>query len=73
MPDNIVAACRFCNSRRHRTLRPLPPQDYAHKVQQRLASGKWRGLRLEAGADGPGLPGLCVESREIAAAAESCC
>lgn len=48
--SNIVAACRYCNSRRHYTPKPLQPQDYARRVQQRLAAGKWHGLRLHGDA-----------------------
>jgi len=35
-PDNIVAACRFCNTRRHQTKHPLTPEAYARRVQARL-------------------------------------
>ena len=55
-PGNIVAACWFCNSRRHRTSRPLPPHDYAEEVQRRLATGKWQGLRLLGGDPVKGAP-----------------
>lgn len=43
---NVVAACSYCNSHRHRCPRPLPPADFASFVRQRLAAGKWHGLRL---------------------------
>ncbi|WP_422030722.1 HNH endonuclease [Roseovarius sp.] len=38
---NIVAACWFCNSRRHRRSHPLPPDTYRRHVQKRMAAGKW--------------------------------
>jgi 5-methylcytosine-specific restriction endonuclease McrA len=38
---NIVAACWYCNTRRHRAKRPLAPEAYRLLVQQRMAAGKW--------------------------------
>ena len=71
--SNIVAACRFCNSRPHQTPRPLPPRDYACKVQRRLATGKWHGLRLHGEARAsPALHPAGPELREIAGADASC-
>lgn len=49
--SNIVAACKYCNSQRHRTHDPLSPGDYARKVQRRLIAGKWHGLRLNTIGD----------------------
>jgi HNH endonuclease len=50
-PENIVAACRFCNTRRHQAKRPLSPDAYARKVRKRLGLGRWHGLHLDrAGA-----------------------
>ncbi len=43
-PANIVAACKFCNSMRHRAKRPLAPDSYKAKVRRRLDLGRW--LRL---------------------------
>jgi hypothetical protein len=43
---NIVAACVYCNGRRHRRKVALPPADYGRKVRHQLARGKWHGLRL---------------------------
>lgn len=40
--DNVVAACRFCNSRRHQTPRPLSPSDYARAPSNPLSSRSWR-------------------------------
>ncbi len=56
---NIVAACRFCNSRRHHGPKPLPPAEYARKVQRRLAAGRWHGLQLVGDKHGI-LPG-CIQ------------
>ncbi|WP_424933253.1 HNH endonuclease [Amaricoccus macauensis] len=39
--DNIVAACWFCNSRRHQRKRPLSPDAYRLHVQRRMAAGRW--------------------------------
>lgn len=47
-PDNIVAACRFCNTRRHRAKRPLAPEAYARRVRSRLSRGRWHGIMLSA-------------------------
>lgn len=38
--DNIVAACWFCNTRRHRRRNPLDPQAHRALVQMRLEAGK---------------------------------
>lgn len=57
--SNIAAACRFCNTTRHKAREPLAPQAYRAKVQRRVASGHWHlaGMhRLRA--DGLGLPQL---------------
>lgn len=42
--ENIVAACWYCNNRRHRARRVLPPDRYAQKVGSRLSEGKWHGF-----------------------------
>lgn len=39
--SNIVAACWFCNTRRHQRKRPLSPEAYRQHVQQRMAAGRW--------------------------------
>lgn len=39
---NIVAVCWFCNSRRHRRKRPLPPEEYRQLVRERMAVGRWQ-------------------------------
>lgn len=43
---NIVAACVYCNRHRHMTRAVLPPSKYQRKVCDRLAVGRWHGLRL---------------------------
>lgn len=47
-PDNIVAACWFCNTKRHKAKRPLAPETFARKVQSRLSVGRWHGLKLNS-------------------------
>lgn len=37
---NIAAACRVCNSRRHKRTSPPYPEAYRAFVQKRLAKGK---------------------------------
>jgi 5-methylcytosine-specific restriction endonuclease McrA len=44
--DNIVAACLFCNSTRHRALSPLDPERYRQRVSHRLRAGKWHSKSL---------------------------
>ncbi|WP_375542839.1 HNH endonuclease [Aliiroseovarius crassostreae] len=43
-PTNIVAACKYCNSTRHRAKRPLSPDAYKNQVRSRLKMGKWPQL-----------------------------
>ncbi|QHL91632.1 restriction endonuclease [Sphingomonas changnyeongensis] len=40
--DNIAAACRLCNMRRHRRKWQLTPEQFRAHVQRRLAAGRWR-------------------------------
>ena len=40
-PGNIVAACAFCNARRHWTPSPLSAEDYRRYVASRMRSGRW--------------------------------
>lgn len=42
-PSNIVAACRFCNERRHKRKTPPPPEHYIHLVRKRMRLGRWHG------------------------------
>lgn len=39
--DNVVAACLYCNSRRHRTRTPLSPPEYQSHVRRRMQRGRW--------------------------------
>jgi 5-methylcytosine-specific restriction endonuclease McrA len=39
--DNVVAACFYCNSRRHRTQTPLSPPEYQAHVRRRMQKGRW--------------------------------
>lgn len=38
---NIVAACLYCNTTRHKARRPLAPDAYRARVQRRVALGRW--------------------------------
>lgn len=38
---NIVAACQFCNSTRHRAKHPLDADRYREHVKRRLWGGSW--------------------------------
>ncbi len=40
--DNIVAACRYCNERRHQMKRPMTHEKYLERVQMRVARGTYR-------------------------------
>lgn len=42
---NIVAACWWCNSRRHVRKKPLAPDQYRSYVQQRMDKGRWHVAR----------------------------
>jgi len=42
--QNIVAACYFCNSRRHRALTVLPSEKYRERVMDRLRRQKWHPI-----------------------------
>ncbi|WP_373322438.1 HNH endonuclease [Vogesella indigofera] len=39
--QNIVAACHYCNQKRHHRKTPPSPNDYRELVQRRLAKGGW--------------------------------
>lgn len=39
--QNIVAACRFCNSNRHARKKALDPIAYRRFVTKRMRAGKW--------------------------------
>ena len=39
--ENIVAACQFCNSTRHKAKKPLDSSKYLEFVQSRVKNGHW--------------------------------
>lgn len=43
---NIVAACKLCNTRRHKRKTPPQPEVYKQLVQKRIARGGWHTLEL---------------------------
>jgi hypothetical protein len=45
-PSNVVAACWFCNSTRHRAKKALPPERYVQRVQRRVASRRWHDAAI---------------------------
>ena len=42
--SNIVAACHFCNQKRHKCKKPKDPISYKHYVSTRLGKGKWNSV-----------------------------
>ena len=44
--SNIVAACLFCNSKRHQRKKPLGPPKYKALIQKLLQQGKWHPQNL---------------------------
>ena len=48
---NIVSACWFCNSRRHRTRRPLDAARYRLRVQRGLTKPQGSSVQTLAGGD----------------------
>ena len=44
--ENIVAACWFCNSRRHRRKLALSPKAFKKLVSQRMKQLKWHPKQL---------------------------
>lgn len=44
--SNIVAACWYCNHKRHARLKPTDPSAYKHFVQQRISKGRWLAATL---------------------------
>ncbi|WP_310444281.1 HNH endonuclease [Stenotrophomonas rhizophila] len=63
-PENIVAACIFCNQRRHKRRGPAPaPELFRAHVQRRLSRGKWHGALRVSRPQGQGTFGaeeICV-------------
>jgi hypothetical protein len=46
--DNVVAACRFCNQKRHERSEPMDPKAFRAHVQKRLASGRWHPVHNQS-------------------------
>ena len=44
--NNIVAACIFCNQKRHQRKKPLVPIKHKERIQRRLKQGKWHPKEL---------------------------
>ena len=44
--DNIVAACIFCNKKRHQTKAPRTPSKHKKHIQKRITKGKWHPQKL---------------------------
>jgi 5-methylcytosine-specific restriction endonuclease McrA len=49
--QNIVAACFYCNQKRHKRSRDLSPNEFRSKVQKRMANGKWHPVRPSCHAE----------------------
>jgi hypothetical protein len=47
-PQNVVAACLFCNQQRHYQKQPLEPNEYAAYVRREHVAGRWHGLGATA-------------------------
>ncbi|MBI2275729.1 MAG: HNH endonuclease [Dechloromonas sp.] len=43
-PENLAAACWYCNIKRHQRKKPMPPDQYRRYVQKRLEKGGWHRL-----------------------------
>ena len=52
---NIVAACSYCNSRRHRRKKPRDPDAFRALVQRRVSRGRWHCSSQPA-------PRLCTQT-----------
>ncbi|MCY1480004.1 hypothetical protein D9M68_134560 [compost metagenome] len=50
--ENIVAACCYCNRKRHERKRPMPPESYRRHVLGRLQRGRWHQAWVFRCADG---------------------
>lgn len=48
-PDNIVAACYFCNTRRHARKKDITPEKYKIFVSKRVEKKRWHGLAMMQG------------------------
>ena len=45
-PTNIVAACWYCNHKRHQRKNPPDPEQYRDLIQNRMSQGGWHSIRL---------------------------
>lgn len=57
--SNIVAACKFCNVKRHKRKRPRDPVAYASFVKRRLEKGCWNDSFLKL-SESPWLPAVPI-------------
>ena len=46
VPSNIVMACLYCNSRRHRRQSPMEPMAFKAKIKELLGQGRWHGRQV---------------------------
>lgn len=44
--ENIVAACQWCNQRRHKRKLAPSPNAYRQLVQKRLSKGRWHCMTI---------------------------
>ena len=66
---NIVAACQWCNQRRHKRKQAPSPGAYQRLVKQRLSKGRWHCMTVSLGCghDNKALShisvGICASSQ----------
>lgn len=49
--SNIVAACLYCNTRRHRRKKTVrSPQDHRKHVRNRMSIRRWHGFKIPFGS-----------------------
>lgn len=46
--ENIVAACLYCNSGRHRRKCPPSPEAFRSHARKRMVAGKWLAARVDS-------------------------
>jgi HNH endonuclease len=44
---NIVAACKYCNLKRHQLSNPLPPDQYSSFVKSNMEARNWFPIKPE--------------------------
>lgn len=44
--ENIVAACWYCNTTRHKRKCPPSPETHRTRVRQRMAAGQWLAAQV---------------------------